>query len=122
MRIFGTLEGRLGEPLAEALRALATGDFDFDSPVTPSTLREIEAPIDVVVVVTPSCPFCPRVASMLLRFAAASDRVSVAIVRTDDPHAPRGVASVPSVLVAGRVVASGSVGEYELARALAGAR
>src|SRR5688572_27436267 len=37
----GPIEGRMLEPLVEVLRALATGEVDFETPATPARVREL---------------------------------------------------------------------------------
>jgi len=110
----GDLEQRLLEPLVEALRTLATGQFDWETPATAERLRA-GGPWELAVVVGPNCPFCPRVAATALRFACASPRVAVEILRSDSGLAPAQVTAIPTVLVAGKVVATGAIGEYALA-------
>ena len=112
----GHLEHRLLEPLVETLRALATGQIEFDTPATPSMLRGTP-PLELVVVVGPRCPFCPQVAAAALRFACASPTIGTTILRAD-AGAPPEVRAVPTVLVGGRLLASGTIGEYALAARL----
>ena len=118
IRLRGDIAGRQLEPLVETLRALATGRPEFDTPATPSRLSELGRDVEVLVAVSATCPFCPRVAAAALRFACASVRVWSTVVRADLGLAPDAVQSVPSVLTQGRVVATGSIGEYDLLEAI----
>jgi hypothetical protein len=110
----GEIEQRQLEPLVETLRALATAAPEFDTPATPRRLADLHQTISVLVVVSPTCPFCPRVAAQALRLACASPEVNVTVVRADSGLAPPAVRSVPTVLVDDQLVATGSIGEYEL--------
>lgn len=115
IRYEGDIDGRQLAPLAETLRALATGHVDADTPATAALLGELQSTVTVQVVVSPTCPFCPSVAAAALRFACSSIRVDVEVLWADRAAMPAGVGSVPTVLVAGQVVATGAIGEYDLA-------
>jgi thiol-disulfide isomerase/thioredoxin len=110
----GDIQGRQLEPLVETLRALSTGQLEFDTPATPSRLSELPGPVSLTVVLSPTCPFCPRVAAQAARLACASARVGVVVQRADAVAPPLRVAAIPSVLVGREVVATGAVGEYAL--------
>jgi alkyl hydroperoxide reductase subunit AhpF len=110
----GVIAGRQLPPLVETLRALATGRPEFDTPATPARLAELEQRVHILVAVSPTCPFCPRVAAQALRLACASPNVEVTVVRADTGLAPAQVSSVPSVMVDDELVATGSIGEYDL--------
>ena len=71
---------------APELRALATGEIDFETPATPARVRELVAPTAVTVGVSASCPFCPAETSASLRLALASPLLSVTVnVATYEP-------------------------------------
>lgn len=115
----GPIEGRQVEPLVLLLHELATGDVAWDTPATPQLLAELDRNLAVGVFVSPTCMYCPAVAEAALRFAQASPRVDVAVVRADLFPPPGGVRAVPAVTVHGKIVATGAIGEYELAERLA---
>lgn len=110
----GRVEGRLRELLVETLRALATGEVDWDTPATPQLLDTLARNVALGVHVSATCPFCPSVARAALHLALGSPRVSVTIVRADLHPSPR-VRSVPTVLLDGVLVATGQLAEHELA-------
>ncbi len=115
IELVGAIERRQLGPLVETLRALATGQVESDTPATAAVLARIARPTEVVAVVSPGCPYCPAVAAAVLRFALLAPRIGVRVVRADAVGAPGDIRAVPTVLVDGRVVASGSMGEYALA-------
>ena len=117
----GAVEGRQVEPLVLLLHELATGSVSWETPATPQLLGEIGRNVAVSVFVSPSCVYCPAVASTVLRFAQANARIGVAIVRADRVPPPDGVRAVPAVAADGRVVATGAIAEYELAERVAAA-
>jgi alkyl hydroperoxide reductase subunit AhpF len=114
IRFVGAIEQRQLEPVVEVLRALATGAIEVETPATVAALRELDKEIRVTAVVSPTCPFCPRVTASLLRFACGSPHVRATVLRADTGAAPDLVRSVPAVLVDDQIVATGSVGEYAL--------
>lgn len=115
----GPIEGRLLEALVELVRALATGEVPFDTPATPQMLRELRRNVGVGVHVSASCPYCPAVTAAALRLALASPYIDVVVNRADIERSPL-VRATPTVVVDGKVVASGPIGEYELARRVIG--
>lgn len=116
----GPIEGRQLEPLVATLRALATGEVESDTPATAVLLAGDARSVEVMVVVSPGCPYCPAVTAAALRLALFAPCVGVRVVRADSSAAPPDVRAVPTVLVDGQVVASGPIGEYELAERVSG--
>lgn len=111
----GPIEGRQLEPLVATLRALATGEVESDTPATAALLAGVARSVEVMVVVSPACPYCPAVTAAALRLALLAPRVDVRVVRADSSAAPPEVRAVPAVFVGGRSVAVGPIGEYALA-------
>ncbi len=111
----GPIEGRLLEPFVQLLRALATGEVDYDTPATPACLAELKKNVALAVAVSSRCPYCPAVAAAALRIACGSARVDVAIARADLGLAGD-VRAVPTVIVDGIARRTGPVSEWELAQ------
>jgi hypothetical protein len=109
----GPLEGRLLEPFVQLLRALATGEVDYDTPATPARLAELDKNVAVSVAVGSRCPYCPAVAAAALRLACGSPRVDVVIARADLGLAGD-VRAVPTIMVDGAARRSGPTSEWEL--------
>ncbi len=110
----GVPEGRLLEALIVLLHELGTGRPAYETPGTPGMLRELTRDHALTVVASPVCPFCPAVLGAALRFAQATPRLRVTVVRAGTVEIPK-VQSVPTVLLDGGIVATGAIGEYELA-------
>jgi hypothetical protein len=104
------------EPLTQGLRALCTGDPEWETTDTKQQLQQLDRPVELEVFVSPLCPFCATVAAAALRFAASSSSVSVRIHRCDAARLPEGVHTLPTVLADGAVVARGAIDEYNLVR------
>lgn len=112
----GDLEGHLLEPVLATVRALGSGELRWASEEAGELLTELEHPVALEVLVTPSCPFCALVAEAALRFAVASPRVSTTIRRADTGVLPEGVHALPTVLADGAIVAEGATDEAFLLR------
>jgi len=110
----GPVRGRLLEALVVLIVELRTGCADWDGASAPALLRTIAEPHELSVVATPSCPYCPSVVAAALRFAQASPRLAVAVVRADSEPS-EGVRATPTVLLDGRLIATGPVAEHRLA-------
>jgi glutaredoxin-like protein len=79
-----------------------SGGGDGLSPDVAARLAELEDDIEVMVFVTPTCPYCPRAASTANRLALASPRVRSVVVEANEyPElADRyGVQGVPRTVV-----------------------
>lgn len=122
IEFLGPIEGRQLEPLVETLRALATGKVESDTPATAAELASLPDDVELTVVVSPSCPYCPAVTAAALRLALLSSRVSVRVVGADSGAAPPDIRAVPTVLTDGRLLVSGPIGEYALAQKLGSAQ
>ncbi|HJL14187.1 MAG TPA: thioredoxin family protein [Sandaracinaceae bacterium LLY-WYZ-13_1] len=116
----GEVDDRLLEALVETLRALATGALEWDTPATVALLDEIERDVGLDVYVGPRCPYCPAVTAAAARFAVASPRLALRVIRADRVPHPS-VRSTPTVLADGRLVHAGAGAEYPLAEALVAA-
>jgi hypothetical protein len=112
----GGLEGLLLDPFLETARALATGEIAWVFEGSRGLLLALELPVELEVLVTPSCPFCATAAEAALRFATASTTVKTTIRRADLGALPQGVHALPTVLADGAIVAEGALDEGLLLR------
>lgn len=112
----GGVEGLLLDPFLETARALGTGELTWVFEESRGLLLALEHPVDLEVLVTPSCPFCATAAEAALRFATASTTVSTTIRRADLGALPQGVHALPTVLADGAIVAEGALDEGLLLR------
>lgn len=84
------------------------------SPSTVEALKNLESPAHIMVFVTPTCPYCPRAASLAHQMAMASDLVTAeAIEATEFPHLANryNVYGVPKVVINDRVEFEGALPE-----------
>ncbi len=107
------------EPLVLTLRALATGQVDLDTPATPVFLRDLRREVQLRMVVSIGCPYCPGATAVVLRLPCVSERVGVQVIRADVVGAPK-VHAVPTLLDGDRVMGSGSMQEMNVVEALLG--
>jgi hypothetical protein len=117
----GKPEGRLLEALVVLLVELATGRVGWEGPTAELVRRGVRSPRELVVAATPRCPYCPAVVAATLRFAQATPKLSVSVVRADLERVP-GVSATPTVLMGGRVLSTGPVSEHTLAERVLAAR
>lgn len=114
----GPVEGRQLEPFVWLLHELSSGEPSYETPATAALLSELERNLALTLAVSATCPYCPALASTVLRFAQASPRIDVVIARADLGCLTGPVRSVPTLLADGVAVTKGPVGEYALAQKL----
>jgi glutaredoxin-like protein len=86
IRFFGIPAGYEFASLLESLEMVAKGDSGL-APATREKLKELRAPVDLQVFVTPTCPYCPRAVLTAFRFAMESGHVRASMVEaTEFPH------------------------------------
>ena len=54
------------------------------SPETRKVLSTIAAPVDIKVFVTPTCPYCPRMASLAHQFAMENDKIKADTIEVNE--------------------------------------
>jgi glutaredoxin-like protein len=116
VRFFGTPDGYEFATLVEDIRLASTGTPDL-SKATLDALGQLTAPMHIQVFVTPTCPYCPRAASLAHRIAMASDWVTAdAVDATEFPELARRyqVYGVPRTVIDDRVHVEGAVPEADL--------
>ena len=62
---------------------VAKGDSEL-APATREKLKELRAPVNLQVFVTPTCPYCPRAVLTAFRFAMESKLVTAAMVEATE--------------------------------------
>jgi glutaredoxin-like protein len=86
IRFFGIPAGYEFASLLESLEMVAKGDSGL-APATREKLKDVRAPVDLQVFVTPTCPYCPRAVLTAFRFAMESGFVRASMVEaTEFPH------------------------------------
>jgi glutaredoxin-like protein len=86
IRFFGIPSGYEFTSLLESIILVGTGSFELTEN-TRAFLDSLEAPLNLQVFVTPTCPYCPQAVVLAHRLAFASDRVTADMVEvTEFPH------------------------------------
>lgn len=115
----GGLAGRLLEPFVIALRDLARGHADWDTPATPARMAELRTKRALRLAVSATCPHCPRVLGIVLRVALASPYVDVLVARADLGMTPD-ITAVPDLRIDRAPHPATTLSEYALADVLVG--
>lgn len=102
--------------LIEALRLVSSGDSRLNES-TREALAKIEAEVDILVYVTPTCPYCPRAVVLAHQMAVENPHLRAAMVEAMEfPEASqqRGVSSVPHSIINNLIDVIGAVPEPQL--------
>jgi glutaredoxin-like protein len=123
VRYVGIPAGLEFATLLEVLEAVARGR----TPLTEDTrakLASLAAPVHIQVFVTPTCPYCPRVAVLAQRLAVESERVTADVIEISEfPQLAREyrVQGVPKTVINGVVELLGAQSEAQFVDAVASA-
>ncbi len=86
IRFFGMPAGYEFASLLEAIEMVSKRESGL-SPATREKLKALEAPLNLQVFVTPTCPYCPRAVVLAFRMAMESKHVTASMVEaTEFPH------------------------------------
>ena len=108
--------GKEWEPFLDLIKTLASGEVSLSSD-SLEALKGLKEPHLIQVLITPSCPFCARMVSLVNRLAAASPLVTAWIIDVElFPEWVRRVSlkSVPTTILEEEIVFTGSVKEEDL--------
>lgn len=121
LRYYGTPAGHELQSLADAILVAGGGAGGGLAAASLAAAAEVDRPVDIKVFVTASCVYCPQVAGLAYRLAAASPRISAAVIEaTEFPDLARRyrVSGVPKTVVDDRVELLGVQPEDEFVRAV----
>jgi len=113
VRFFGVPSGYEFPTLIEDIIDVSRGRSRL-SPKSVDLVRSIERPIHVEVLVTPTCPYCPRAVRVAHQMAIESQRVVADMVEIIEyPHLAQKyqVMAVPTIVVNGKVAFTGALPE-----------
>lgn len=116
IRFFGIPTGYEFGTLVADILMVSSGDAGLGDQ-TLAALAALDAPVDVRVFVTPTCPYCPQTVLLAHRLAFASDRVTASMVDASEfpDLADRyDVHAVPLTVINGTIRLEGAVPESEL--------
>lgn len=120
VRYLGIPAGLEFGTLLEALEAVGRGAATLADD-TRRKLEGLAAPVHIQVFVTPSCPYCPRVATLAHRIAVEHERVTADVVEIGEfPALAREyrVQGVPKTVINGSVELLGAQPESALVEAI----
>lgn len=123
LRYYGTPAGHELQSLADAILVAGGGAGEGGGLAAASldAAAAVDRPVDIKVFVTASCVYCPQVAGLAYRLAAASPRISAAVIEaTEFPDLAQRyrVSGVPKTVVDDRVELLGVQPEDEFVRAV----
>jgi glutaredoxin-like protein len=113
IRLFGVPAGYEFTTLIEAIKLAASGESGL-SAQTKAMLARLKKPATIQVMVTPTCPYCPRAANLAHRMAVESDLISGHMVEVSEfPHIAQKfqVRSVPRSVINDTIFVDGAASE-----------
>ena len=105
MRFLGAPAGYEFMSLVEAILLAGTSDSGLTPQSRELIAATVDAPLDVLVFVTPSCPHCPRAVTLAHRMAVESPHIRATCVEATeflDLSRRYRVTGVPKTVIAGR--------------------
>lgn len=121
IRLFGIPSGYEFTTLIEAIKLAAKGQSGL-SPDTKKMVARLKKPVAIQVMVTPTCPYCPRAVNLAHRLAVESDFISGHMVEvTEFPHLAQkyNVMGVPRSVLGETIFIEGAVPEAQFMREFA---
>jgi glutaredoxin-like protein len=123
MRFLGAPAGYEFMSLVEAIIMAGSGDSGLSPQSRQMIAERIQAPTDVLVFVTPTCPHCPRAVTLAHRMAMESPHVRATCVDATeflDLAQQYRVTGVPKTVVNGQTEILGALPEDEYVRQVVG--
>ncbi len=114
VRFFGIPSGYEFMSLVEAIVHVSKGTVELE-PETIEKLKTITRPVHIEVMVTPTCPYCPRMVMLAHKFAIVSDMIRADMVEaTEFPELANkyAVYGVPKTMINGGHGIEGAVPEH----------
>ncbi len=120
IRFFGIPSGYEFGTFVEAIIAVSTGESGLP-PAVEEIVRGIEKPVHIQVFVTPTCPYCPLMATTAHKFALINHNIMADVIEAVEfPELARRyrVMAVPKTVINDRVEVEGAIPEGEFAELL----
>ncbi len=114
IRFFGIPSGYEFMSLVEAIVRASRGETELED-TTKERLREIQQPVHIEVLVTPTCPYCPRMVTLAHQFAVENPNIRADMVEvTEFPYIANkySVYGVPKTVINGGHGIEGAVPEH----------
>ena len=108
LRYYGVPSGYELMTLVDAVVLVGGGGADDDglAPASLAAVAALDRPVDIKVFVTPTCRFCPQMANLAYRLAAASPNITASVIEaTEFPDMVQRyrVSGVPKTVVDDRI-------------------
>lgn len=120
IRYFGIPSGYEFGTLVEAIMAASTGESGLP-PAVEEMIRGVEEAVHIKVFVTPTCPYCPLMATTAHRFALLNQNITADVIEAVEfPELAQrySVMAVPKTIINDRVAFEGAIPEREFAELL----
>ncbi|MHC5054502.1 MAG: protein disulfide oxidoreductase [Planctomycetota bacterium] len=120
IRLFGVPAGYEFSTLIEDIAMVGRREHGLPEDVVKD-LAKVDSPVHMQVVVSPTCPYCPRAVLTAHRFAMASDRIRADMIEGSEfPHlvVKYGVQGVPHTVINEDHSFVGALPEAEAAKAV----
>ena len=114
IRLFGIPSGYEFMSLVQAIVNVSRGETDLEN-ATKERLKTISKPAHIEVLVTPTCPYCPRMVILTHKFAIENPNIRADMVEiTEFPHIANkySVYGVPKTIINGGHGIEGAVPEH----------
>ncbi len=99
--------------LVETLKMIASKSHGL-SPRTLQFLNELDKNLDIMVFVTPTCPYCPQAAILVYKLAMASDKVRSQVIEAmefEELSMKYNVFGVPKIVINDKIEIEGAMPE-----------
>ena len=114
IRLYGIPSGYEFMSLVEAIVNVSQGKTDLEA-TTRERLKSVSTPVHIEVLVTPTCPYCPKMVMLTHKFAIENPNIRADMVEiTEFPHIANrySVYGVPKTVINGGHGIEGAVPEH----------
>ena len=102
VRYYGLPAGHEFSTVVQNIVSFSKGAQPDLSPASIEKLKQVNKPMEILVFVTPTCPYCPRAVLMAHEIAKANENVQAAMVEAEEfPEwsMEHGVSAVPHIVI-----------------------
>ncbi|MCD6449037.1 MAG: thioredoxin family protein [Thermotogaceae bacterium] len=102
VRYYGLPAGHEFSTVVQNIVSFSKGAKPDLSPASIEKLKQIDKPVEILVFVTPTCPYCPRAVLMAHEIAKTNENIQAAMVEAEEfPEwsMEHGVSAVPHIVI-----------------------
>ncbi len=102
VRYYGLPAGHEFSTVVQNIVSFSKGAQPDLSPASVDKLKQVDSPMEILVFVTPTCPYCPRAVLMAHEIAKANENIQAAMVEAEEfPEwsMEHGVSAVPHIVI-----------------------